>query len=399
MASTFVKYDFLNHKKDGEHSVEIVKILKEKGLNIDGCVTFWEDCGPLAAKISDLLHLNGPGQHAAEIAKKKSWTHAILRTKTGDIPHFPRTYLYAAKCYHIKGESDIYNAVNYIGIPTVLKLEYGSSAVGVKPIKDHTECTNIYQDIKTKLRSEKDHPGIGLGHSNDLLLMEYIEGTEHAVDIIIFQRQLIEAFVSDNGPTHQGRFTETTALMPSCLLPDREGQLVTAAYQCCTEIGLVDGVFNVDMKMTKTGPKLIEINARMGGFYLRDWILTCYGIDLLLYSFMCCLGIRPIIARQTPRCHLMGTMCVPSAHKEQLKDSHKLNSLNTMIQKGIVQYNQIEASLDDCGSEDEEEPFCSIAVTASNRTHAKQKLLNVGSILALNTKDYDLNYFLKDFEE
>jgi hypothetical protein len=42
----------------------------------------------------------------------------------------------------------------------------------------------------------------------------------------------------------------------------------------------------------------------------------------------------------------MGTMCVPSAHKEQLKDSHKLNSLNTMIQKGIVQYNQIEASLD-----------------------------------------------------
>jgi hypothetical protein len=36
---------------------------------------------------------------------------------------------------------------------------------------------------------------------------------------------------------------------------------------------------------------------------------------------------------------------------------------------------------------------------ASNRTHAKQKILNVGSILALNTKDYDLNYFLKDFEE
>jgi hypothetical protein len=37
-----------------------------------------------------------------------------------------------------------------------------------------------------------------------------------------------------------------------------------------------------------------------------------------------------------------------------------------MIQKSIVQYNQIEASLDDCGSEDEEEPFCSIAVTLIN---------------------------------
>ena len=95
----------------------------------------------------------------------------------------------------------------------------------------------------------------------------------------------------------------------------------------------------------------------------------------------------------------MGTMCVPSVHKEQLKDSHKLNSLNTMIQKGIVQYNQIETSLDDCGSKDEEEPFCNIAVTESDRTNAKQKLLNVGTVLGLNTKDYNFNYFLKDFEE
>ena len=71
-------------------------------------------------------------------------------------------------------------------------------------------------------------------------------------------------------------------------------------------------------------------------------------------------------------CHLMGTMCVPSAHREQLKDPHKLNSLNTMIQKGIVQYNQIEASLNDCGNEDEEDPFCNIDVTESDRTHAKQ---------------------------
>jgi hypothetical protein len=53
----------------------------------------------------------------------------------------------------------------------------------------------------------------------------------------------------------------------------------------------------------------------------------------------------------------MGTMCVPSAHKEQLKDPQKLKPLNTMIQKGIVQYNQIEASINYCGNEDKEDPF------------------------------------------
>ena len=38
------------------------------------------------------------------------------------------------------------------------------------------------------------------------------------------------------------------------------------------QIGLETGVFNVELKMCPTGPRLLEINARMGGYYLRDWI-------------------------------------------------------------------------------------------------------------------------------
>jgi hypothetical protein len=41
-ASSFIKYDFVDHKKDEEHARNINIILKKKGLNIDGCVTFVE---------------------------------------------------------------------------------------------------------------------------------------------------------------------------------------------------------------------------------------------------------------------------------------------------------------------------------------------------------------------
>ncbi|XP_076088640.1 carnosine synthase 1-like [Mytilus galloprovincialis] len=400
-ASHFIQYNFLDHKHDEDHATYIIKLLKERGLAVDGCVTFWEDCGPLAATVCETLKLNGPGKQAAQIAKMKSWTQNVLRTKTGDIPHFPRTYLYTSKCHPVKSESDIDKAIDHVGIPAVLKLEYGSSAVGVKPVRDRIECTNTYQQIKNHLRSEADHPGIGLGYGNDVMLMENIDGTEHDVDVVIFQRQLITAFVSDNGPARNGSYTETTALMPTCLPLDRKGQLIIAAYQCCTEIGLVDGVFNVEMKMTNTGPKLIEINARMGGFYLRDWIKTCYGHDILLYAFMISLGIRPVINKHEPRCTILGTMCVPSAHKQQLKNPNNLNLLNTLIQKKAVRYNQIEASLEDCGSADEEEPFCNIAVVDVNLNikRSKRKLTNICNALGLNTKTYDLNYLLEDFKE
>ncbi|CAC5423555.1 CRNS1 [Mytilus coruscus] len=400
-ASHFIKYNFLDHKHDQDHAADIINILNERGLTVDGCVTFWEDCGPLAATVCETLKLNGPGKQAAQIAKMKSWTHNVLRRKTGFIPHFPRTHLYTSKCHQVKRESDIDKAIDHVGIPAVLKLEYGSSAVGVKQVRHRIQCTNTYQQIKHHLRLEADHPGIGLGYGNDIMLMEKIDSTEHDVDVVIFKRQLITAFVSDNGPNRNGSYTETTALMPTCLPLDRKGQLITAAYQCCTEIGLVDGVFNVEMKMTNTGPRLIEINARMGGFYLRDWIKACYGHDILLYAFMISLGIRPVISKHEPRCIILGTMCVPSAHKQQLKNQNNLNLLNTLIQKNAVRFNQIEASVEDCGSADEEEPFCNIAVVDLNLNmkRAKRKLINICNALGLNTKTYDLNYLLSDFKE
>ena len=367
-------------------------------IDINGCITFWEDCGPLSATISAKLNLRGPGEDAACIAKKKSWTQRILRTRTGDIPHFPRTHLYSGRVAPIYRESDIENAIDYVGLPSVLKLEYGSSAVGVKPIHDRLECINMYNKIKSSLRSEKDHPGVGLSHGNDMMLMEKLSGTEHDIDIVIYDRQLVAAFISDNGPTRKGRYTETTASMPTCLPIDRQGQIIVAAYQCCTEIGLVDGVFNVEMIMTAVGPKLIEVNARMGGFYLRDWILACYGVDILLASFMVSLGVRPIIPKPIPSCHLMGTMCVPSLHRRQLEDINNLTHLNHLVQSGTVRYNQIEASLEDCGKEDEEEPFCNIAVMAADKMQAKQQLIAVCNSLGLNNNQYDMNHYLKDFK-
>lgn len=49
--SLFIEYDFLSHKTEQEHAICIIKILKEKGVTIDGCVTFIDTCGPLAAII------------------------------------------------------------------------------------------------------------------------------------------------------------------------------------------------------------------------------------------------------------------------------------------------------------------------------------------------------------
>ncbi|KAJ8320837.1 hypothetical protein KUTeg_002424 [Tegillarca granosa] len=376
-----------------------VKILKRRYSHLDGCVTFWEDCGPLAAIICTKLRLNGAGEAGARNAKNKTLTQKLLLSREAEIPHFPKAYLYAAKTFHINSELDVKVAVDEIGLPAVLKLEHGSSAVGVKLVNDIDECHSEYEKIQHKLQDEADHPGIGLGYGNSMQLMEFIDGTEHDIDIIIYKRKLIGAFVSDNGPTRSDSFTETAASMPTCLPSDKRAQLVTSAYTCCNELGLINGVFNVEMKMTQTGPKLLEINARMGGFYLRDWIKACYGVDLLFCAFLISCGIKPILPRViAPKMHLMGVMCIPSKHSGTLTDPLILHQLAELRNQNEVRYNQIEASLDQ-EDDDLEEPYCNIAVMEPSLEKAKQKLISVCQKLNIDKPDYPIKHFLVDFKE
>lgn len=254
----------------------------------------------------------------------------------------------------------------------------------------------MFTGIREHLTCESDHPGIGLGHGNSMVVMKPIVGTEHDVDLVLFERQLVAAYVSDNGPTRPGSFTETAACMPSCLRSDKVGQLVTAAYQCCTEIGLESGVFNVELKMTPTGPKLIEINARMGGFYNRHWILKCYGVDMVRCAFMIASGIKPIPPKIVPSCHIMGVMCVPSMHAEVFLSQKFKDAVAELKRQEDVIYTLIEDDFSYATAKTEE-PICNIAVCAKNTAKAKSKLLALCSNLEVTTEQYDIPHYVSQF--
>lgn len=64
-------------------------------------------------------------------------------------------------------------------------------------------------------------------------------------------------------------------------------------------------MFHVELKYTSRGPRLIEINARMGGGQVRETHRRVYGVDLVEETLFACVGIpcRPHKA-DPPLCHL-----------------------------------------------------------------------------------------------
>lgn len=397
LVQTFIHFDVTEHRKDEENARLLAELVRARGLQLDGCFSYWDDCLVLTALLCQELGLPCSPPAAMRLAKQKSRTQLHLLCRQG--PPWPSPSLHAVPCCSLESEADVERAVRQVPLPGVMKLEFGAGAVGVRLVEDAPQCHEHFSRIVRDLQGEADHPGIGLGWGNAMLLMEFVEGTEHDVDLVLFGGQLLAAFVSDNGPTRLPGFTETAACMPTGLAPEQEAQLVQAAFRCCLGCGLVDGVFNVELKLTRAGPRLIEINPRMGGFYLRDWILELYGVDLLLAAAMVACRLRPALpAHPRARGHLVGVMCLVSQHLQVLSSTAIQEALQALHDRGLLRFNLFLSLEEALVPSEYEEPYCSVACAGPSPAEARLRLLGLCQGLGIDRPHYPVAHFLSHFK-
>lgn len=394
LVQTFLPYDSREHRRDEEHAERVTELVRARGLRPHACLSYWDDCVVLAALVCQRMGLRGCSPSAIRVAKQKSRTHQHLQRCCHGRPP-PAAF--AVPCRRLQSHGDVERAAGSVPFPAVAKLEFGAGGVGVRLVENTGQCHQHAARLWRDLRDDADHPGIGLGWGNAMLLMEYVPGTEHDVDLVVFEGRLLGAWVSDNGPTRLPAFLETAACLPSCLPADRQAQLVRAALQCCLACGLRDGVFNVELKLGPAGPRLLEINPRMGGFYLRDWIREVYGPDLLLAAVLVALGTPPVLpARPAPRGHLAGVMCLGSEHGWTLGGGGGLAALQALQSRGLVRLNRLFEET--AGDGEYEEPCLSVACSGETRAEACLRLLGLCQALGIDSPRYPVEHFLSHFK-
>ncbi|XP_018613161.1 carnosine synthase 1-like [Scleropages formosus] len=247
-------------------------------------------------------------------------------------------------------------------------------------VENPEQCYEYLQSL-SKL-SPHDN-GIDKGFGTESMLMEYVGGTKYVTDVVMFRGKLLAAFVSESGPFHPPYFCNTSHIMPAGLSPEKQAQLRTAAYQSCRHCGLVHGIFNVDMKMTERGPKVIEINPRSGGFYLPAWTKAVYGVDIIMVAFFLCCDIQPHLWTPEPRGYCVG-ISTPEAVESSTTFTHLLRSLQ---EKNLIWLLMI--------SEMEDRVTLHLSSFSPSKEEAVQRLLLISQALGLNTEQHPFRHFLE----
>ncbi|KAL3140541.1 hypothetical protein ABBQ32_005121 [Trebouxia sp. C0010 RCD-2024] len=329
LAEKFVGIDFSDAETVFDRCLAAVKKIKKADLHnpgsvlweesvrdlgeLDGVCTFCEMAVPLVSRIAEALGLPGNAPDAVDAARDKHSTRAKMAA--AGLPT-PRNML-------IQQPSDISAAADKVKFPAVIKPIYGAASIGVVRVNDMQQLEAAYKRVTRELarahivagaleqgaEDEEDAAGNATetttAHGNaegwiklTLMLEEYLDGPEVDVDLVLSEGQAVYGAITDNWPTVEPYFNETGSNCPSILPTKQQQELMQMAVQSTNCLGFKQGVFHVELKYTSRGPRLIEVNCRMGGGPVHNTNLLVWGVDLVEEHLMTCAGIpsRPPVA-------------------------------------------------------------------------------------------------------
>jgi biotin carboxylase len=99
-------------------------------------------------------------------------------------------------------------------------------------------------------------------------------------------------------------FRETGTFIPSQLDAAQVSSVLEVASAAITAIGVRRGCLHTEIKLTPSGPRVLEVNGRIGGG-VPDMLMLASGLDILALSMRIALGQQPEVQDLIP-CNKVG---------------------------------------------------------------------------------------------
>ena len=273
-----------------DDAAAILAALAQAGIAPDGILTFWEFSVGVAARVATSLGLPTNPVESVDAARSKVRTRE-LSTQLG---------LPTPKARRVRSLDELFAASAYVGFPAVVKPEFGAGAVGCVRVDTPESLPDVYSLARQEVGSGHDFM---FRAGNDLLVEEYLDGVEFDVDLVMHEGRCLFSSVSQNWPTAEPSFQETGLHCP----PDHDrkavARLVDLAVTTAHAFGLDRGVLHIEGKCTSHGPRVVEVNARMGGGRIHEYVRAVWDVDLVEAQLRNCLGLPPNARpSRKPRC-------------------------------------------------------------------------------------------------
>jgi carnosine synthase len=203
----------------------------------------------------------------------------------------------------VRSLDELYAAAAEVGFPAVVKPEFGALAIATVRVDSFESLPDIYWVVRKELGRPQV---IDFRAGNDLLLEEYLDGVEFDIDLVLEDGECVFSSVSQNWPTAEPSFQETGLHCPPDHRSKPVGALVQLAVTTARAFGFSQGVLHIEGKCTTKGPRIVEVNARLGGGRIHQIVEAVWQVDLVEAHLRSALGLpQQLTPSRKPQCAIV----------------------------------------------------------------------------------------------
>ena len=249
-----------------------------KRHRVDGVMTLATDL-PMRAvsKVAQELHLVGLSPEAAFCATDKYAMRCSLQDAGVPVPEF----------YAVTNEEEYLQAAAKFRVPYIVKPVDSSGSQGVYMVEDLSDP----EVMKKAYVYSRPY-----SHNGMVMVEEHMTGDEFSVETIAIYRELHVIQETDKMTTGKPYFVEMGHTQPSRLRPEIVERIKRTAIAANHAIGIENGPSHTEIIVTKDGPKIVEIGARLGGDCITTHLVPLStGVDMVKCCIQIALGEKPDI--------------------------------------------------------------------------------------------------------
>ncbi len=254
-------------------------LLAAKTHRIDGIMTLASDI-PMrtVAVVARELGLVGISEETALKATNKAIMRETFQTYGVPVPKF----------YRVKNKDEYLKAIDYFKnkqIQCIVKPADNSGSRGVNLISDFTDD----ESVETSFEYSKQYSRDG-----EIIVEEYMKGPEVSVETLSVSGKCHIIQITDKLTTGEPYFVEMGHNEPSMLPRNIQKEIVKIACDAVNAIGIQNGPAHTEIKVTETGPKIVELGARLGGDNITSHLVPLStGVNLVKCCIRVALGEEP----------------------------------------------------------------------------------------------------------
>jgi biotin carboxylase len=241
------------------------------------------------ARLSALLDLPGLSPRAGEAVRHKD---ALRR-------NLDATDLASPRWCRVEREKDLDEAADYVGFPCILKPTSFAGSVHVSKVTSRQALADAYTAMCAAPEID-----FGARPGPRAVVEAYIAGPEFSVEGVAGGGGIRICAVTEKLLAPEPFFEEQGHIVQADM-PDRQRSTVCEyVIDVLTAIDFALGAFHFELRLSPSGPVVIEVNGRLPGDRIVDLVRLACGVSLPRLMIQAYLGhdLDPLPAGRTQRC-------------------------------------------------------------------------------------------------